>query len=511
MASLTDRAELVGFFSYSREDDEDSSGALSALRDRIQRELRGQLGRTSKTLRLWQDKEAIAPGKLWEQEIKLAVAQAVFFIPIITPSAVRSEYCRFELDAFLARETELGRADLVFPILYIKVAELDDAQRRMNDPVISIIAKRQWLDWRELRHRNVQSTEVMETVERFCAKICDTLTQTWLSPDELRAEAVLREAEVRRKQGEAQARQREAERHAEEERERKAAAEKLAAERAAAAAHEERLKAAEARAEHDRKVALAAARAAEEARRIAENAAKDTHTNAEDVVLRGAYPNRPPEAAPAAITEEQGKIKPVAGSTWGQKFDVKSWSYLKIAVVAALIGMFSGLIGQAHLSYVPFGPIYLLALTRVVYTASFFFLVTGLTNSPGPAKSVLYLLLLYCIETGLGWIPTPLGEVPGNALWMLVEWLIVAAALLSFGDCLRDWKMLLIAVAVGACQSLCFIALRGVISPDILTLFFYQPVAYAATALCLSYGIRRYQMSHGPSHSGQSYGNLASH
>jgi hypothetical protein len=40
MPLLSDSAELVGFFSYSREDDEDSNGALSALRDRIQRELR---------------------------------------------------------------------------------------------------------------------------------------------------------------------------------------------------------------------------------------------------------------------------------------------------------------------------------------------------------------------------------------------------------------------------------------------------------------------------------------
>ena len=69
MSSLADLPELVGFFSYSREDDADSRGAMSALRNRIQGELRGQLGRTAKTFRLWQDKEAIPSGKLWETEI----------------------------------------------------------------------------------------------------------------------------------------------------------------------------------------------------------------------------------------------------------------------------------------------------------------------------------------------------------------------------------------------------------------------------------------------------------
>ena len=74
----------------SREDDADSHGALSALRTRIHGELRVQLGRTSKTFRLWQDKEAIPSGTLWESEIKTAVGQSVFFIPIITPTVVAS-------------------------------------------------------------------------------------------------------------------------------------------------------------------------------------------------------------------------------------------------------------------------------------------------------------------------------------------------------------------------------------------------------------------------------------
>src|SRR6478736_2658308 len=124
MSSLADAPDLVGFFSYSREDDEDSGGKLSKLRERIQAELRGQLGRTKADFRLWQDKTAIAHGKLWEDEIRSAIAESVFFIPIITPTAVRSRHCKFEFDSFLAREKELGRSDLIFPILYIPVSAL---------------------------------------------------------------------------------------------------------------------------------------------------------------------------------------------------------------------------------------------------------------------------------------------------------------------------------------------------------------------------------------------------
>jgi cobaltochelatase CobT len=118
MASLADLPLLAGFFSYSREDDEDSGGRLSQLRQRIQAELRGQLGRTREDFKLFQDKIAIPHGKLWEEEIKSAIAKAAFFIPIITPTAIRSQYCKIEFDAFLTREKELGRNDLIFPIIY---------------------------------------------------------------------------------------------------------------------------------------------------------------------------------------------------------------------------------------------------------------------------------------------------------------------------------------------------------------------------------------------------------
>jgi TIR domain len=108
--------------------------------------LRGQLGRSKENIRLWQDKEAIRWGALWQAEIKAAVEQAVFFIPIITPTAVRSRYCMFEFASFLERERALGRSDLVFPILYLRVPALEDTATWQADPLLKIIATRQYVD-----------------------------------------------------------------------------------------------------------------------------------------------------------------------------------------------------------------------------------------------------------------------------------------------------------------------------------------------------------------------------
>jgi hypothetical protein len=207
MGSLADFPEIIGFFSYSREDDDDSKGALSGLRDRIQRELRGQLGRGRADFRLWQDTAAIAHGTLWEDQIKSAVAQSLFFIPIVTPTALRSRHCKFEFESFLARESELGRADLVFPVLYIRVPALEDEMLWRGDPVLGIIRSRQYLDWRELRFRNIDSPEVGVKIEQFCRNVFEALHLPYLTVEERRqnaaADAVRRADEEDRRQEEA--------------------------------------------------------------------------------------------------------------------------------------------------------------------------------------------------------------------------------------------------------------------------------------------------------------------
>ena len=218
MSTLAELPELIGFFSYSREDDEAFRGTLSALREGIQRELSAQLGRSKKNFRLWQDQAAIAPGKLWEKEIKTAIDQSVFFIPIVTPRAVNSTYCKFEFETFLAREAAIGRNDLVFPIVYISVAALESDASWRDDPVLSTIARRQYVDWRPLRHLDAQTTVAREQIERLCQKIVETLREPWISPEERRRMA---EAEARKRaEDEARRLEAEAERRAEESRRR---------------------------------------------------------------------------------------------------------------------------------------------------------------------------------------------------------------------------------------------------------------------------------------------------
>jgi formylglycine-generating enzyme required for sulfatase activity len=195
------------------------------LRKRIRAELRVQLGRE---LRLWQDKEAIPLGTLWEGQIRAAIAESAFFIPIVSPNALNSRFCRMEFDAFLARERELGRDDLVFPIHYIPVSGLASGGRRGWEDALKIIDARQSVDWTDMRLRDAGSPKVKTEVARFCSGIVGALHKRWESPQERRRR---KEAEAqRRKEAEearriAEARQAEAERLAAIERQRREEAE----------------------------------------------------------------------------------------------------------------------------------------------------------------------------------------------------------------------------------------------------------------------------------------------
>jgi flagellar biosynthesis GTPase FlhF len=262
MSSLADLTDPTGFFSYSRQDDEHSKGALSRLRAQIYDELRLQLG---KNFKLWQDTKAISEGTEWEEEIKRAISESVFFIPIVTPSSVASKHCHLEFRAFLDREEALGRKNLVFPLLYIRVPALEKDELWRQDPVLGIIGRRQYFDWQKFRHRAPDDAEVAQRIALFCENIVQSLQQPWIPLAERRAaeedEAKRAAEQARLDEKERQWVEAEARQRAEEQRR---AAEDVEAKRAAEQARLDE--------EERRRVEAEASQRAEHQRRVAEEA-----------------------------------------------------------------------------------------------------------------------------------------------------------------------------------------------------------------------------------------------
>ena len=88
-------SNLVGFFSYSREDDADFDD-LVEIPCRHPSRVKCATWPQPRQLPHWQDKFAIPHGALWQQQITDGIKQSTFYIPIITLRVVNSPHCAFE-------------------------------------------------------------------------------------------------------------------------------------------------------------------------------------------------------------------------------------------------------------------------------------------------------------------------------------------------------------------------------------------------------------------------------
>lgn len=217
-AATTIRLPPIGFWSYSRQDDELSKARLSNLRSLLMAEIQQQYGRDR--VQLFQDVSAIPHGAEWEREIRTSLGNSTFFIPIVTPNFLQSEWCCREVMIFFEREEQLfeiypdlTRRRRIFPLQLIDITGIEPADER----VLEGLEKLQWFDFRELRHSSQDHESVHRALSKFAASIRDVLQVKVRSPRmaaeierEAAAAARAREEEtaivLRRAQEEAQSR-----------------------------------------------------------------------------------------------------------------------------------------------------------------------------------------------------------------------------------------------------------------------------------------------------------------
>jgi hypothetical protein len=143
---------------YSHLDDEE--GLVTTFCDRLVHELRVQMG--SKDVEIFMDRD-IDLGMPWEKRIAEGLAASTFLLPILTPSFLRSDYCREEVQLFLAHEQEQGRNDLILPVYYV---ECDGFLSTTTDERVAatwdLLASRQHFKWWHLRHKDPSKENVRE-------------------------------------------------------------------------------------------------------------------------------------------------------------------------------------------------------------------------------------------------------------------------------------------------------------------------------------------------------------
>jgi hypothetical protein len=167
----------AAFMSYARFNDKHDEGQLSQFRERLAAEVQVQTG---EEFAIFQDRNDIAWGENWRQRIEGALDTVTFLLAVITPGFFRSSACRGEVERFLIRESELGRQDLILPVYYVSVPELDEPERRDGDSLATVLASRQFADWRELRFEPFTSPIVRKAVAQLASRMRHA---SWRQPD----------------------------------------------------------------------------------------------------------------------------------------------------------------------------------------------------------------------------------------------------------------------------------------------------------------------------------------
>lgn len=158
-------ATYDSFWSYAHDDDSRSYGRVSKLAEAITNEFALTTG---DELNLFLDRKSIRWGDAWRSRIDDAVGEAPFFMPVITPSYLKSLECRKELIAFSGHAKSRGIDRLLLPILYIDVPDLSEDS---PDEVLALIARTQYLDWRKLRNKKLDSEEHLEAVHAVAEEL----------------------------------------------------------------------------------------------------------------------------------------------------------------------------------------------------------------------------------------------------------------------------------------------------------------------------------------------------
>lgn len=154
--------------SYVRSDDDHDNGNITLLRQRLEGELRMQLG---KPFPIFQDRNDISWGQNWLERIDKSLHEVTFLFPIVTPSFFESQFCRKELDAFCLRERQLGVSRLIMPIYYVTCDQLSDSFTSGIDEIADVLRSRHWTDWRQHRFRDLNESDVSASLAEMAMTV----------------------------------------------------------------------------------------------------------------------------------------------------------------------------------------------------------------------------------------------------------------------------------------------------------------------------------------------------
>ena len=112
---------IIAFFSYARRDDQATNGLLSKIRTKLETEVRAFAG--DYELEVFQDTDDIPPGEAWEDTLRDAIDQSVFFLPVLTPYYFNRPACRGEMGTWLLNYRKPSLRKRIIPLKFLPLTK----------------------------------------------------------------------------------------------------------------------------------------------------------------------------------------------------------------------------------------------------------------------------------------------------------------------------------------------------------------------------------------------------
>lgn len=129
---------------------------------------------TGGPLDIFWDKDALAWGDDWRSEIETALSGATFFVPVLSATYFTRPECRRELLRFAEHANSRGVDELLLPVLYSPVQQLED-DSEAADEALRLVEARQWVDWRTLRLEERSSAAYRKGVHALASRLAQIM------------------------------------------------------------------------------------------------------------------------------------------------------------------------------------------------------------------------------------------------------------------------------------------------------------------------------------------------
>jgi parallel beta-helix repeat protein len=175
----------AAFLCYDRHDDRDRS--VSSFRDGLTAALASV---SSRAIDIFQDRISIRWGENWRNRIRQTLGETPLLVPILTPNFLQSDECRDEVESFLEGEDRRRRWDLILPVYFYPIRQIDEREPIAGDYLVAELQRRQWQEqWIELRAEPAGSPNRVTFLNRLAEDLLARMAPVAAPTSELRVGA----------------------------------------------------------------------------------------------------------------------------------------------------------------------------------------------------------------------------------------------------------------------------------------------------------------------------------